>query len=593
LGQDKAIKLYEQVARDYSDQREQATTARAKLAVLRQADRPTAPPTMTQRKIELEEVVYPWQPLVHTTNGRQAIYYDAAAGGLVIRDLAGTNKRVIRKGSVDELARWVPSRDFSMVLVASFPWAPKRTAAVMKTDGTGYHELPYLNSEAIDWSWDNRYLVTGGPSGRLAVTSVADGKIRDVLQAKSVVRYAVRFSPDGRYIAFTEGLGPDESRILVVPAQGGEPRVVAEHSGLLDWTLDGRFLAIEAAESDSKALYLVPVKDGSLAGQPVFVRYGAFQSREGRTTAAGGLIYSSARLEEAAFIGDVDATGHVAGWKPLAIAQGQAFQLSIDWSLDGSQVAYVASNNAAGVAGSAVRLQNLATGEEREIYRTQNPGRLRCVSARQHPKLFCTSTGQDTQVFSVALDSGHVEVLERSGQSGRISGVSTDDRTLYFTTGTRPQQWDIGTDQKVFLGDIGASRSADGRWWFGRSGGAVEIRPVSGGPWTRLPFSIVFAGVPAVTSDGKWVLYPGRDSSGKPGLFRIPSTGDQPERSCIRSGPAQMAARSSLRATFMLHANSGSWRISSRRDVRTTSWANAHRRGRSRRSVRPEGQPGV
>jgi hypothetical protein len=45
-----------------------------------------------------------------------------------------------------------------------------------------------------------------------------------------------------------------------------------------------------------------------------------------------------------------------------------------------------------------------------------------------------------------------------------------------------------------------------------------------------LPFSILFSDVPAVTPDGKWVLYPGRDSSGKPGLFRIPSTGDQPER---------------------------------------------------------------
>src|SRR5215470_17741276 len=54
---DKAVKLYEQVEHDFSDQREPATTARAKLAALRQAERPTAPATMTQRKIELEEAV--------------------------------------------------------------------------------------------------------------------------------------------------------------------------------------------------------------------------------------------------------------------------------------------------------------------------------------------------------------------------------------------------------------------------------------------------------------------------------------------------------------------------------------------------------
>src|SRR5215472_11446898 len=48
LGQDGALKLYERVAREYGDQRESAQAAQAKLAALRQA----ATPTMTLRKIE-------------------------------------------------------------------------------------------------------------------------------------------------------------------------------------------------------------------------------------------------------------------------------------------------------------------------------------------------------------------------------------------------------------------------------------------------------------------------------------------------------------------------------------------------------------
>ena len=53
LGQDKAVNIYEQVARDYKDQREPLATASARLAALRLAGGPTVPATVTQRKIEL------------------------------------------------------------------------------------------------------------------------------------------------------------------------------------------------------------------------------------------------------------------------------------------------------------------------------------------------------------------------------------------------------------------------------------------------------------------------------------------------------------------------------------------------------------
>src|SRR5215467_758597 len=94
---DKAVKLYEQVEHDFSDQREPATAARAKLASLRA---PAGPATLTQRKVEMAPPAYPRQRGIDTTDGQQAIYYDPGAGGLVIGDLAGRNKRLIRKGTL-------------------------------------------------------------------------------------------------------------------------------------------------------------------------------------------------------------------------------------------------------------------------------------------------------------------------------------------------------------------------------------------------------------------------------------------------------------------------------------------------------------
>jgi tetratricopeptide (TPR) repeat protein len=74
LGQDKAVKIYEQVARDYRDQREPSATASARLAVLRQGDRPAVPATMTQRKID----AVGHAPGIYRTDGQRMIYRNAA-----------------------------------------------------------------------------------------------------------------------------------------------------------------------------------------------------------------------------------------------------------------------------------------------------------------------------------------------------------------------------------------------------------------------------------------------------------------------------------------------------------------------------------
>jgi Tol biopolymer transport system component len=528
FGQDKAIKLYEQVARDYGDQREPATTARNKLASLRA---PAGPATLTQRKIEIAAPAYPRQRAIDTTDGQQTIFYDPGAGGLVIGDLAGRNKRVIRKGTLDELGLYVPSRDFSMVAVIynRVPDQPGKIA-VMKTDGTGYRELTGINfvPALIDWSWDNRYLASGGR--HLAILSIADGATREILPPGNPDLAKVwhpRFSPDGRYIAYTDG-PPGEGKIMVAPVQGGEPRVVAENSNLLDWTRDGRFIGISNAGSGSKALYLVPVKDGAAAGTPVFVRYGAFQNGEGRTTTAGGLLYASPRPEDPAsvFIGSLDPNGHVTAWQPLDIGKGQARNNVLpDWSPDGSQIAYVASNDAAGQAGAAVRVRNIATGVEREIYRSGDSRLLTCLWARQHPNLFCTL--DFGEIFSIATDSGRVDVLAK-GLAGRLRDVSPDDRELDFDGGGGHWRLEIATGQRTLL-EHSITLSPDGQWQFqARAVGAFDIRPASGGAWTPLLNNA--AGLPAFTPDSKWIVYPAADPAGNRSLFRISPAGGQPER---------------------------------------------------------------
>jgi hypothetical protein len=153
LGQDKAVKVYEQVARDFGDQREFAATASARLAVLRQGERPaaTVPATMTQRKIELPYPSNSFQSF-YQTDGQRIIYKDDVTGAMMINDLGGKDKRVIFKPKGDSLNFLEPSRDFSMVLMELRRPDGSVATAVIKTDGTGYREIGIDSQCDEEWS---------------------------------------------------------------------------------------------------------------------------------------------------------------------------------------------------------------------------------------------------------------------------------------------------------------------------------------------------------------------------------------------------------------------------------------------------------
>jgi Tetratricopeptide repeat len=389
LGQDKAVKIYEQVARDYRDQREPSATASARLAVLRIGDRAAAPATMTQRKIELpfsnDSVLH-----VFETDGHRQVYVDVATGALMIGDLAGKDKRVIFKLKTgDHMVAHLPSRDLSVV---SFSW---RTAdgsmktAFIKTDGTGYREREGHAgpSEFIpDWSWDNRYFFacSSDPDGTrpLVRISAADGEIRKVRAACAALN---RPSPDGRFIALGASYMAFD-KVFVVPSQGGEPQLVSDSARLIDWTRDGRYLIITSARSGSEALYLLPIKDGRSAGDPVFVRYGPCMF--GSTVANGALVCQSTdpRGAEEVWLATLDPRGHPVDWKPLNVRTLIDY---IRWSPDSTQISYRSYDDANRT--TVVRLRNIAGGEEREIYR--GAASLVCVWAAHRPTLFCGERG--------------------------------------------------------------------------------------------------------------------------------------------------------------------------------------------------------
>src|SRR5262249_9763660 len=131
------------------------------------------------------------------------------------------------------------------------------------------------------------------PAGtRLLKISVADGQVQDLLRGNSTVDRILNraeFSPDGRFVAYgQEGLiGP----VFVIPAQGGESRLVAGDAFLVDWTRDGRYLVVGVPMGNSVTLSAVPISDGQSAGERIPLR--AVPGTSARIMSSGALLVST------------------------------------------------------------------------------------------------------------------------------------------------------------------------------------------------------------------------------------------------------------------------------------------------------------
>jgi hypothetical protein len=298
--------------------------------------------------------------------------------------------------------------------------------------------------------------------------------------------------------------------------------MVSDNAHLIDWTRDGRFLIVARVQQGKEALYLVPLKDGRPAGDPIFLNYGA--CAWGIATSAGALMCENNLPggDYQTWLGTLDSRGHAVEWKRLDTGETPG---GIRWSPDSAQISYIAHD----VANKAwvVRLRNLASGEEREVYRGIK--QLRCTWAAQRPALLCGGDGG--QLSSISLDSGRIEPFGAfAGKVGYLFFTSDDDRTIYLGSQLTLFRWDAATQQSTLVEGIPlAGRPDPNKHWLARrDGDKFEIRPTAGGDWK--PLVSVGETQMVFTPDGNWLLYHDVDAAGKHGLFRVRTDGGQPER---------------------------------------------------------------
>jgi Tol biopolymer transport system component len=506
LGDRQARQIYERVLREYADQQQQVTVARARLGT-------TAPPVRaagdravwTGRDVDLFGRVSP--------NGKLLTYVDwFNTGNVMVHDLeSGVSRALTAKktwsdpgeGSWSTISRdgrlvaygWNDSKGNIVVRIspieatAGIP-SPRQVASF--TD----KEVRFIS--VLDWSPDGKSIAmtvarTDG-TGQIGVLSTVDGSLRVLKSVGWTGPERVFFSGDGKHLAYDLPASDvnDQRDIFVLAVDGSReiPAVVhAAKEELLGWSLDGTQLLFRSDRTGSNGVWAVSFVNGNVKGAPELLKVDvgpifslgitnsgtlyAYKSISTRDIKIASVDLATGKLGE--HIGDFQ-TGYLNGPR------------SPEWSPDGKSLAYSACG------GNCLVIRTVDTGEVRQVGRPllyfREPrwapdGRSVVVASRD-------DKGRNG-IFQVDVQTGAAIRLIDGPNFGAAPQWSPDGKKLYYSIrGQGFLEWDVATQssrpvfQHTPLFDE-VNVSPDGRFFAARTGNAsapsasLLVVPVDGG----------------------------------------------------------------------------------------------------------------
>jgi dipeptidyl aminopeptidase/acylaminoacyl peptidase len=151
---------------------------------------------------------------------------------------------------------------------------------VVNVDGSGVRTICRDWLEPRDWSPDGSHILTIF-DGSVAVISVADGTVTELAALDWRSPIEMRFSPNGRYIAYDALVEEDSPRrdVFVLAVETRKETALVESPAIdrvLDWTPDGRRLLFDSDRGmepgSGRRAWLVEVADGVAAGSSALVQ---------------------------------------------------------------------------------------------------------------------------------------------------------------------------------------------------------------------------------------------------------------------------------------------------------------------------------
>lgn len=554
MGKQKASEYFTRLVNTYPDQAEVVALAKLKLAALgRSVGNGRSKGLVTSRILADASSVRG----VLTADGRYIRHLDWRTGDVVQFDVAsGQTSRITNKGLRTERLYYVEgyvfSRDGNQIAFDIEIRDGGNQLRVRDLDGSNLRTLYSASgAQAFDWSPDADLIlalrnVSGENKNQLVLISTADSSVR-VLRSIAAAWYMLtcaRFSPDGRYVAFSlvdEG-HPAHGDIYLMTADGRNEVVVAGHPAedqLLDWTPDGRSLLFLSDRSGTWDIWTVRIDGGKPQGEPELLKkdFGRYSQFLGFAP-NGSLYYRTVTPSGRLYLGETDLeTGKVLVPPTPVMTRYNGAPSRITWSPDGKRLLYVSFGRAMGNGNNNLTIRSADTGEERFLSTSLRNVWDLCWAPDSRSLLAWGMTVTGNALFRVDSETGEITKLADGRWAPRFS---TDGKTMVYIgmggitkrnleTGEESVGVKAGTEVLKSYDDL----SLDCQEAAFQENGTIYAVSLNGGEPRKLFSGLTHYYVLRWTRDGRYIIAQALDDT--TGLFskiseiwRIPVQGGTP-----------------------------------------------------------------